>query len=293
MGLSEKLIMHLSPIILFVYNRLWYTQQTIRALQKNIFARESELFIYSDGAKSEVDREKVCEVREYIKTIDGFKNISIIEREKNYGLAENIISGVTEIVNRYGTVIVLEDDIVTSPYFLKYMNEALGLYENEEKVMHISGWTYPAFKQKSGDTFFWHQMNCWGWGTWKRAWIKLERDVDVLIDGLTKEKIEQFTYGGRIGSYQRLLDNRSGKVKTWAVFWNASIFLNGGLCLNPIYPLSLHIGHGEDATHVKCSHNVFEHEINDLTDFVFSTEISENRNITKKIENYLDTLHAY
>ncbi len=131
---------NLAPIILFTYNRPWHTRQTIEALQKNLYADKSRLIILSDGPKTEIDVPKVQKVREYIKTVKGFRSIEIIEREKNWGLANNIIDGVTRIINEYGKIIVLEDDIVTSPYFLKFMNEALEFYKDEERVMHISGY---------------------------------------------------------------------------------------------------------------------------------------------------------
>ena len=128
---------NLSPIILFVYNRPWHTQQTIEALQKNELASESDLIIYSDEAKTENEQENVDKVRLYIEQIDIFNKITIIKREKNWGLANNIIDGVTKVVDQYGKIIVIEDDIVTSPYFLKYMNEALDFYKNEQPEIVI------------------------------------------------------------------------------------------------------------------------------------------------------------
>ena len=109
--------MSLAPIVLFVYNRLWHTKQTVEALQKNILAQESELFIYSDAAKDSLSCDAVIDVRKFLKTIDGFKKITVIEREKNLGLADSIVDGVTTVVNQYGKVIVLEDDLITSPFF--------------------------------------------------------------------------------------------------------------------------------------------------------------------------------
>ena len=147
------MINQLSPIVLFVYNRPWHTQQTVEALQKNELAKESELFIYSDAAKSKEAEKSVNEVRKYIQTIIGFKKVIIIKREKNWGLADSIIDGVTKIVNEYGKIIVLEDDLVTSPYFLKFMNEALVFYKDKEKVWHISGWNYPIETNKLDDVF--------------------------------------------------------------------------------------------------------------------------------------------
>ena len=127
-------IINNAPIVLFVYNRPWHTRQTVESLQKNKMANESELFIYSDAAKNDEAKEKVNEVREYIKSIDGFNKVTIIEREKNWGLANSIIDGVTKIVNEYGKIIVLEDDLVTSPYFLRFMNEALEVYRDENNT---------------------------------------------------------------------------------------------------------------------------------------------------------------
>ncbi len=89
-----------APIVLFVYNRPWHTRQTVEALKRDEMANESDLFIFSDGPKDGKAKEKVQEVRNYIKTITGFKKVEIIEREKNWGLANNIIDGVTKIVNK-------------------------------------------------------------------------------------------------------------------------------------------------------------------------------------------------
>jgi len=135
-----------APIALFVYKRLNHTKRTLKALQKNTLAQESELFVYSDGWKNEEDREKVEEIRNYLKTISGFKHLEIIKKEKNEGLANSIIAGVTDIVNKYGKVIVLEDDLVSSPYFLQFMNDALNLYENEERVDGKSIYFIPLWK---------------------------------------------------------------------------------------------------------------------------------------------------
>ena len=118
----------LAPIVLFVYNRIDHTKQTLEALLENELANQSEIFIYSDAAKSRNDEIKVAEVREYIKKVSGFKKVTIIQRERNFGLASNIIDGVTNIVNEYGKIIVLEDDLITSPYFLSFMNKGLDIF---------------------------------------------------------------------------------------------------------------------------------------------------------------------
>ena len=135
--------MRLTPIILFVYNRPEHTRQTVEYLSKNKLAESSKLFIFSDGPKNDKDKQKVFEVRKYLKRIKGFKEIRIIEREKNLGLANSVISGVSQIFQSFEKVIVLEDDIISSPSFLKFMNDALDFYKADEKIFSVSGYPYP------------------------------------------------------------------------------------------------------------------------------------------------------
>ena len=130
--------MNCAPVLLFTYNRLSHTQRCVEALLKNHLSSESELFIYSDAAKDIAQQESVKEVRNFIHTIQGFKAITIIERDKNWGLAKNIIDGVTTQVNRYGKVIVLEDDLVVAPFFLQFMNEALETYKQDPRHKKVS-----------------------------------------------------------------------------------------------------------------------------------------------------------
>ena len=175
---------------------MWHTKQTVEALQKNELASESDLFIYCDNAKNEEGQKIIDEVRNYVDSVDGFKKVTIIKREKNWGLANSIIDGVTKIVNEYGKIIVLEDDLVTSPYFLKFMNEALEYYKNEEKVWHISGWNYPINTDGLDDVFLWQLMNCRGWATWADKWQYYEKDVDKTIKEFSKEEIKRFNLDG-------------------------------------------------------------------------------------------------
>jgi len=241
-----------SPIVVFTYSRLWHTQQTILALQNNELAGDSDLFIYSDGPQQSQDSvSKVREVRDYICTVEGFRSVTIIEREKNYGLAKSIIDGVSEIVNRFGHVIVLEDDMITSPYFLRYMNEALNLYENEERIISIHGYVYPV-KAKLPETFFLKGADCWGWATWKRGWDLFESDGTKLLLGLRSNSLERrFNFNGTYG-YMRMLKNQvAGKNDSWAVRWYASALLNDKLTLYPGVSLVQNIG--TDSSGIHCS----------------------------------------
>ncbi|MCK5320476.1 glycosyltransferase [Candidatus Parcubacteria bacterium] len=246
--------MKLSPIVLFVYNRLEHTKKTVESLQKNKLASKSELYIFSDAPKDLNATKNVQNVRNYIKSIAGFKNIIIIERNKNLGLARSIISGVTETINKYGKVIILEDDLITSPFFLQYMNDALLLYSDDEQVMHISGYFFPNNK-KLPDTFFYNQTSCWSWATWKRAWQHFEPDAKKLYDEIkNKNLIKKFNLDGCNEDFEnQLVANINGKLKTWAIKWQASVFLKNGLCLHPWKSLVKNIG--LDGSGINCSQN--------------------------------------
>ena len=157
--------MHVAPILLFVYNRPEHTRRCIESLLKNSLASESPLFIYADGAKDSAQQEAVNEVRNYIRTIQGFQQITLMERSENWGLARNIIDGVTTQVNQYGKVIVLEDDLVVAPYFLQFMNDALEVYKDEPKVGHIQACDFTQ-DPSLPDTFLIKWTGSWGWATW-------------------------------------------------------------------------------------------------------------------------------
>lgn len=242
--------------MLFTYNRLAHTRQTIDALQANIYAEDTELFVYSDGPKNNEVSESVAAVREYLHSVVGFKRVEIIERDENWGLARNIIDGVTKIVNQYGKVIVLEDDIVTSRYFLKYMNEALERYKNEPRVMEINGYAPKMKREGLDETYFLCFGDCWGWATWDRAWQYFKRDPEAIKDSFSKEEIYRFNLdGGATNFWGQILQNCSGELYTWAIFWYAAIFKQNGLCL--MVRDSLVENCGMDASGEHCSEGSF------------------------------------
>ncbi len=268
--------MIMSPIVLFVYNRPWHTQQTIEALQNNELASKSELFIYADGAKNEKAYTQVEKVRSYVRVVSGFKKVTVIERDKNWGLANSIIDGVTQTVNKYGRVIVLEDDMVTSPFFLRYMNNALEFYKNEEKVMHISGWNYPIEINTLNDVFLWKVMNCWGWATWANNWQYFEKDTDKLINEFTKEDIYKFSLDGTANFWKQVLLNKKGKINTWAIYWYASIFKQNGLCLNPVQSFVQNIGHDNSGENCSKTNSFSSSNLSLNRDIKFIEKIAEN-----------------
>lgn len=275
-----------APIVLFVYDRLWHTQQTISALQLNKISSDSELFIYSDGPKNDKSRENVAKVREYIKTIEGFNKITIVIREKNLGLAKSIIEGVSNVIDKYGKVIVLEDDIVTSPSFLKFMNDALNFYENEEKVWHITGWNYPIENNDMSTAFLWRLMNCWGWGTWKDKWKHFDKNVNKVMEDFSKNEINKFDLDGFEAYWSQVIHNKKGMIDTWAVFWYISIFKANGLCLNPATSYVKNIGF--DGSGVHCGKSDMKYlELNKNYNTIFPTSMLENENVVNDIKKYL------
>jgi len=278
-----------APIVLFVYNRPWHTQQTVEALQKNKLASESELFIYSDDAKNDDARVSVDEVRKYIDNITGFKKITVIKRDKNWGLANSIIDGVTKIVNEYGRIIVLEDDLVTSPYFLKFMNEGLTMYENEDKVASIHGYIYPI--DNLPNTFFIKGADCWGWATWKRAWDVFEPNGQKILDELKSRGLEKGAdFNNSYGLTQMLKDQIKGKNNSWAVRWYMSAFLKDMLTLYPGKSYVQNIGNDDSGTHCGVS-DIFRVELS-TSNNINRLELVENSDSRKKIEIFFDSING-
>lgn len=215
--------MTLAPVVLFVYNRKEHTENTLKALEKNQLCKESELFIFLDGPKTEGDP-KVAAVRELLKDYrkhSSFHSVEIYESDRNKGLANSVIGGVTEIINRFRRVIVLEDDLITGPDFLTFMNGALDFYEKEENVWSVSGYSFPmkALKSYEHDVFYTWRGNSWGWGTWLDRWDTVDWDVSTYDDFLKdKSWQKRFCRGGR-DLPGMLKDQMEGRIDSWAVRW--------------------------------------------------------------------------
>ena len=238
-----------APILLFVYNRPEHLKQLIASLQANAEAAQSMLFIYTDAARNKADEEQVNKVREVIRHIDGFASIEVIERATNWGLARNIIGGVTEQIRRYGRVIVLEDDLVVAPYFLRFMNDALEAYKDEPQVGHIQACD---FTQDASlpDTFLIKFTGSWGWATWERAWQHFNPDGQALLNELESRRLtRRFDFNGNYRFTRMLRRQVQGKNNSWAIRWNASLFLKDILSLNVGRSLVQNNGFDGSGTH--------------------------------------------
>jgi len=235
-----------TPIALFAFNRQVHLKVTVESLQKNQESIDSNLFIFCDGPRNNEELQAVNAVRDYVKTITGFKEITIYESPVNKGLAQSIIDGVTMLCNKYGSAIIIEDDLELSPYFLKFMNDGLTKYACNERIASIHGYT-PPVKAALPSTYFLRGADCWGWATWKRAWDKFEPGGSMLLKLLTeKNLLNKFDFDGSVRNIQMLQDQINGKNNSWAIRWHASMFLENMLTLYPGKSLVNNIG--QDAT---------------------------------------------
>jgi hypothetical protein len=237
------------PICLFTYNRLEHTRKTIEALLRNKNVSLHDLIIFSDAPASNFNKYGVDQVRNYIKTISGFRSVKIIFRKKNFGLSKSIITGVTQILQDYESIIVLEDDMITSPYFLDYMNNGLKLFAHDERVVSIHAYVYPTYTVLP-ETFFLYGADCWGWGTWRRGWKLFDADGKSLLRRLKKnDLIRKFDFNGSYLYSKMLINQIKGKNDSWAIRWYASAFLANKLTLYPGRSLVHNIGNDNSGTH--------------------------------------------
>ena len=243
-----------APIILFVYNRAKVTKLTVEALLRNKEAGETVLYVFADGAKPNAtaeQRKKVEEVREYIHTIRGFKDVVIEEAAQNKGLANSVISGVTKVMEKHGKAIIVEDDLLTSKNFLHYMNSSLDMYENDEEVICIHGYSIIKDAPIKEKTYFQIGADCWGWATWKRGWDMFNANAEELLKTIlaNPQMRNNFTYNDTYPYIKMLRKQIKGKIDSWAICWYASAVVKNKLCLYPAKSLVRNVGFGEESTH--------------------------------------------
>jgi GT2 family glycosyltransferase len=247
--------MKLAPIVLFVYNRPEHTRKTLEALRLNDLASESILYVYADGAKENASLDEIAsieETRKVLKSQEWCKQVTIKHEERNKGLANSIIDGVTEIVNKYGKVIVLEDDIKTDVSFLRFMNSALNFYQYNNKVYHINGFSFESNIQfVLEEYYFLSFMNCWGWATWKDRWSTFNSNHNYYYQKLNQDSIlkSRFNYENVLDFDEQLKANIDNRISTWAILWFCAVFFNNGLCLTPKTSLVENIGFDGSGTH--------------------------------------------
>jgi len=238
-----------APIVLFTFKRPEHTRRTLESLAQNSEFLDSPLFVYCDGSRNEGEVDQVEETRRLVRDWP-HPNKIIVERDKNWGLANSVIAGVSDLCKRFGRVIVVEDDLIVSPIFLNYMNTSLNRYMYEPKVMQISGHMFPVDIISKDDAVMLPVTTSWGWATWDRSW----QYFDSTMSGYEKLRVDErlrckFDLDGSYPYYRMLKHQSEGKVDSWAIRWYLSVFIEGGLVLFPRHSLVRHDGYDETATH--------------------------------------------
>jgi hypothetical protein len=279
----------LAPVALFVYNRVEHTRKTISALQKNVLAAETNLIIFSDASKNITDQLCVNAVREYIKNISGFSDVTIIYRDSNYGLSRSISDGVTQVINEHNKVIVLEDDLIPHDYFLTYMNDALNYYKDNPKVMNVNAYVLPSINN-NGEVFFTRLPTSWGWGTWRDRWQYYNRDPLQSIKNFNTKDQHHFDFDSEFPFFRTILRNGKGELNTWSIFWYETVFKRRGLCVSP--PVSLIYNSGNDGSGVNSKTTQdFHVELQNVSSIVYVDSVAESKEVFENMKAFYRSTH--
>lgn len=276
----------LAPIVVFVYNRLDHTKRLIDSLRKNELAKESKLYIYSDAAKNEANKEKVAAVRSYITKLGDeqlFKSVTVVCAKENRGLANSVINGVTEVIQQYGKVIVLEDDLVVSSEFLNFMNQCLDRYESEKKVFSVSGFTRDIefLHHLDVDMYFSCRAQSWSWGTWYDRWESVDWNVgDYQRFKYNFADRKRFNAGGN--DMASMLDRQQcGKINSWAIRFCYAQFRKGGCTVQPLKTLVQN--GGQDGSGTNCNYVREYAELSTQSTWRFR-QVEEDREINMQLK---------
>lgn len=275
----------LAPIVLFTYKRLETLKQTVSALANNYLAYKSDLIIYSDGPKNQEESLVIREIRQYLKTITGFKSVYVHESKTNKGLATSIINGVTEVMAEYHKAIVLEDDLITSSNFLEYMNQGLDYYQDNTQILSISGYSPSISGLNSMDSYYTQRASSWGWGCWEDRWNKIDWDAksydSFVNDSQAKSKFNE------MGSDMCLMMKRQmqGTINSWAIRFCFHQFQKNLFSVHPSVSKIKNIGLSEkNATNTVNVHNRFhsQFDTSESVHFNFDKQVQLDKAIIKQ-----------
>ena len=283
--------MDFAPIVLFAYNRLDHLKLTLKSLKKNKEASNTDLIIYSDGPKNKLDKVNVYKVRSFLKKVSGFKKKKIICRVKNIGLANNIVNGINQTFKKYDKAIIIEDDILVSNVFLKFMNTNLISYNKNKNVASIHGYCYPIkFKKNNEETFFLKGADCWGWGTWKRAWKEYNNNSKYLINLIKRKNLQRefdFNYSY---PYLEMLKLTEKKNHSWAIKWYASAFVKNMFTLYPKKSYVRNIGNDGSGTNSSVQKKFYTNNLNNKVSFK-KIEIKDNNEARTLFEKFFNKIY--
>ncbi len=279
-----------APVILFVYNRIEHAQKTIEALKAVDQADQISLIIYSDGPTSDqADKQKVEQVRSYLRLLQRdhpFSTTALNEREENLGLARSVISGVTEVLARWDSVIVLEDDIVVSVPFYEVMNQLLNEYKEDSQVNSISGYMYPvAIPRESSDFFLMKRASSWGWATWRDRWEQVDWAISDYDEFMSSKDLQRrFNEGGE-DLTPMLIKWKKGKNDSWAIRWCYHQCRTHTYGIFPKNSMVVNIGNDGTGTHSR-STSRYQQQLNDSYQITLPKAITEDAIISGNIEQF-------
>lgn len=281
--------MDYAPIVLFAFNRPDRLAKTMESLLKNDEAKDCELFVFVDGARPEKvgEADKVNEVQNLVKKIKGFKELHYSFSETNKGLGKSVIEGVSEVINKYGKAIILEDDLVLLPNFIAYINQGLNRYQDETDVFSICGYSNRVKRPKGylADTYFCNRSSSWGWGTWANRWNSVDWTLEPFEQYLKYKS--QFNRWGGSDCFGMLCGWHEGRNKSWAIRFCFSQFLQKRVSLFPMESLVINEGFDGDGTNCrKWSRFKYDIDNSGKRDFVYPKNVSVDKRILKQVLAY-------
>jgi hypothetical protein len=244
-----------APIVLFTYDRPDHARRTLEALAANRGAAESDLFVYSDGPRT-ADREgSVRAVREYLKTVTGFRSVTVIEREQNMGLGNSVIAGVTDVLGHADSVVVMEDDLLTANTFLSFVNSALSTYEHQADVFSVTGYNYPLDMPATyrEDAYLSYRGSSWGWGTWRDRWSEVDWSVSDYAEFVRDPKAQELFRRGGDDLPVMLEMQMSGELDSWSIRFDYAHFKHDAFCVHPVVSKVQNIGFDGSGIHCDVS----------------------------------------
>ena len=275
----------LAPIIFICYDRYDHVVRSLNSLKKNKLSKKSKIIIFADAPINQKNKKKTDRIKLYLKKLNGFKSKKIVFRKQNFGTKKNITDAVSQVLKKFNKVIVIEDDLILSKFFLDYMNLCLKTYKDKRKIWHVNGWSYPFMKYSKNDINFLGSMNCWGWGTWKNRWSYLTLNEKYFISNFSNKNIHHFNILSSMNHFEQIIRNKNKTLSSWAVFWHATIFKNNGICIYPKFPLVKNIGF-DGSGRMSSRHKYKSNLNNNYMDFKLNSEICKNKKLMNDEFNY-------
>lgn len=260
-----------APIVVPCYSRLSHLQRVVEALKANVLAGRSEVFFFLDAPRSG-DEEAVEEVFAYLSTVSGFRRVEVARRQRN-GCYENIFGAMTQLANEFGRVICVEDDIVTAPGFLGFVNEALDFYQDDDRMFSVSGYSAPLGWRSGTDVFAMARYCAWGVGMTREGISRIRSVPAGVMASIDRKRLVK--RGRDLDKMIRL--QSEGRIHVMDVDAMYLQYQEGGLTIYPRKSLVQNIGHDGSGAHCASSSRFHHESLWDKTDgFVFDPEPAED-----------------